>query len=500
MLKKIVCIACRDGAVRVRRDLRGVRHRPLATAAARSSTSRSSRRSRARSARSSASTSSCTTICRPRPMPTSSRSRAYPRPAPTDRTRRSCGSSGRPRRAAPGCSASAAGRSSSARPGILDGRRSTTHWMYTDDLAEAFPGTTVDPDVLFVEDRHVVTGAGTAAGIDAALHIVRRELGAAAANIIARRMVVPPQRDGGQSQYIQPPAATAPSDSFAAVTDWMLQNLDQELTVDQLARTALMSPRTFARRFRAELGTTPTAWLNRQRLLRAQQLLEETDSSLEIDRRRHRLRHRGGDAAPLRQGAADDADGVSAHLRRPPGRPRADADARSERGPAAPATADGGQEDLAGAGEGERALVRRDVDRFAPGQRIDDARAGHAGTRRRCRARSPGPVRVTCRIGTAAPARSRRRRIRRHPMCTSSKSGTSGRNTRTPSAGVPARDRAPERVEVEHLEQLVDVDVLGGEAAAQHVVARRPSARCRARTGRRGCCRPAGRAPRRVSA
>lgn len=166
--------------------------------------------------------------------------------------------------------------------GLLDGRNSTTHWMYTDRLAARFPHTRVDADVLFVEDRHVVTGAGTAAGIDAALHIVRRELGASAANIIARRMVVPPQRDGGQSQFIQLPAATVQNDSLANVTTWMLEHLDQELTVDQLARKALMSPRTFARRFRAELGTTPTAWLNRQRLLRAQQLLEESELGLEI--------------------------------------------------------------------------------------------------------------------------------------------------------------------------------------------------------------------------
>ncbi|PPL20184.1 GlxA family transcriptional regulator [Microterricola pindariensis] len=165
--------------------------------------------------------------------------------------------------------------------GLLDGRRSTTHWMYTDTLAQRFPATTVDADVLFVEDRHVVTGAGTAAGIDAALHIVRRELGASMANNIARRMVVPPQRDGGQSQFIQLPAAT-PDDSMAGVTTWMLANLDREQSVDQLARIALMSPRTFARRFRAELGTTPTAWLNRQRLLRAQQLLEESELSLEV--------------------------------------------------------------------------------------------------------------------------------------------------------------------------------------------------------------------------
>lgn len=168
-----------------------------------------------------------------------------------------------------------------ARAGILDGRRSTTHWMFTDALTARYPLTEVDPDVLFVEDRKVITSAGTAAGIDAALHLVRKEHGAAAANVIARRMVVPPQRDGGQSQYIDAPIAECKSDSFAIVTQWMLDNLAEDLTVDQLARKALMSSRTFARRFRAEMGTTPAAWLNRQRIIRAQQLLEQTDSGLE---------------------------------------------------------------------------------------------------------------------------------------------------------------------------------------------------------------------------
>lgn len=168
-----------------------------------------------------------------------------------------------------------------AQAGILEGRRATTHWMHTDKLARLFPGTEVDPDVLFVEDRKVVTSAGTAAGIDAALHIVRKEHGAAATNVIARRMVVPPQRDGGQSQYIEQPVKAECADSFAAVAEWMLENLSDDLTVDQLARRALMSSRTFARRFRADMGTTPAAWLNRQRLIRAQQLLEQTDSGLE---------------------------------------------------------------------------------------------------------------------------------------------------------------------------------------------------------------------------
>ena len=168
-----------------------------------------------------------------------------------------------------------------AEAGILDGRRATTHWMHADRLRRHYPKTEVDADVLFVQDGKVVTSAGTAAGIDAALHIVRTELGAAATNVIARRMVVPPQRDGGQSQYIEAPIPEVRTDSLAAVTEWMLAHLDEDLTIDQLARRALMSPRTFARKFRAESGTTPAAWLNRQRILRAQQLLEQTDHGLE---------------------------------------------------------------------------------------------------------------------------------------------------------------------------------------------------------------------------
>ena len=168
-----------------------------------------------------------------------------------------------------------------AQAGVLDGRSATTHWMHASRLAAQYPRTRVDADVLFVEDGTIVTSAGTAAGIDAALHIVRKELGASAANIIARRMVVPPQRDGGQSQYIESRAYEETGHSFASVTEWMLQHIDQELTVEQLSRKALMSSRTFARRFKAEMGTTPAAWLNRQRIIRAQQLLEETGNGLE---------------------------------------------------------------------------------------------------------------------------------------------------------------------------------------------------------------------------
>lgn len=168
-----------------------------------------------------------------------------------------------------------------AQAGILNGRRATTHWMHASRLAAEYPAVDVDPDVLFVEDDHVITSAGTAAGIDAALHLVRIEHGAAAANVIARRMVIAPQRDGGQAQYIPTLVQQECSDSLATVCEWMLDNMAEDLSIERLARKALMSSRTFARRFRDDLGTTPAAWLNRQRILRAQQLLETTDLGLE---------------------------------------------------------------------------------------------------------------------------------------------------------------------------------------------------------------------------
>jgi transcriptional regulator GlxA family with amidase domain len=168
-----------------------------------------------------------------------------------------------------------------AEAGILDGKRATTHWMHADSLAKNYPTISVDPDVLFVEDGRIISSAGTAAGIDAALHLVRVELGAAAANVIARRMVIAPQRDGGQAQYIPTPVQQDCSDSLAIVCEWMLDNMAEDLTIDRLARKALMSSRTFARRFRDDMGTTPAAWLNRQRILRAQQLLETTEFGFE---------------------------------------------------------------------------------------------------------------------------------------------------------------------------------------------------------------------------
>lgn len=165
--------------------------------------------------------------------------------------------------------------------GLLDGRRCTTHWRYVDQFAQRFPTALLDPDVLFVDDGNVITSAGTAAGIDACLHLVRRELGSAAVSAIARRMVVPPQRDGGQRQYVELPIPDCAVDSLSSTLTWMLGNLKTEHTVAELARRAQMSERTFARRFVAETGTTPHRWLSMQRVLHARQLLEDTRLTVE---------------------------------------------------------------------------------------------------------------------------------------------------------------------------------------------------------------------------
>ena len=165
-----------------------------------------------------------------------------------------------------------------AHAGILDGRRAATHWMYAERLAAMFPAVDVDPDVLYVDEGQVVTSAGTAAGIDACLHLLRQEHGHAVANAVARRMVVPPFRDGGQAQYVEAPLPVlrqAGTDELAAVLDWAVQHLDGPLSVEVLAARAHMSPRTFARRFREACGTTPHQWVLGQRVAHAQLLLEE---------------------------------------------------------------------------------------------------------------------------------------------------------------------------------------------------------------------------------
>ena len=165
--------------------------------------------------------------------------------------------------------------------GLLDGRRCTTHWMYADAMAERFPAATVDPRVLYVDDGQIITSAGTAAGIDACLHLVRRELGTAIATKIARRMVVPPQRDGGQQQFVEVPIPESSADSLAPLLGWVIERLDVQHTASSMARQAVMSERTFARRFSAETGTTPHKWLVQQRVLAARALLEESDLGVE---------------------------------------------------------------------------------------------------------------------------------------------------------------------------------------------------------------------------
>ena len=161
--------------------------------------------------------------------------------------------------------------------GILDGRECTTHWRHSDRLAQRFPLARVLPEVLYVDDDRVLTSAGTAAGMDACLYLWREEFGAAAASTVARRMVVPPQRDGGQAQFIRTPVPECDAETLGPLLAWLTENLRDQHTVESLAETASMSPRTFARRFRAETGTTPHAWITSQRVLRAEELLETTD-------------------------------------------------------------------------------------------------------------------------------------------------------------------------------------------------------------------------------
>ena len=168
-----------------------------------------------------------------------------------------------------------------AATGLLDGRPCTTHWHNAAEFAGRFPAAKLDPDVLFVDDGDIITSAGTAAGIDACLHLVRREQGSEPANAIARRMVVPPQRDGGQRQYVDLPVPECSADSLTPVLAWMQENLATEHSVATLAERATLSERTFARRFVAETGTTPHKWLTMQRVLHARRLLEQTDLAVE---------------------------------------------------------------------------------------------------------------------------------------------------------------------------------------------------------------------------
>jgi transcriptional regulator GlxA family with amidase domain len=169
-----------------------------------------------------------------------------------------------------------------AAAGLLDGRRAVTHWAECDELAARYPELEVDPGVLYVDEGDILTGAGSAASIDLCLHMVRQDYGSEMATRLARQLVVPPQRDGDQAQYIQQPLPVLDrSDLFADTMTWVQEHLDQPITVEDLAARAAMSPRTFARRFVAATGTSPYQWLLRRRVQLAQQLLEASDLPIE---------------------------------------------------------------------------------------------------------------------------------------------------------------------------------------------------------------------------
>lgn len=168
-----------------------------------------------------------------------------------------------------------------AEAGLLAGRRATTHWRFADELAARFPDVRVEPDTLYVDLGDIATSAGTAAGIDLCLHLARADHGAAHAAHIARHMVMPPHREGGQLQYSTAPCADRPPPSLALVLDWATERLHQPLGLDDLAAQAGISPRTLARRFADQLGVSPGRWLLQQRVAAAQVLLEDTDLPVE---------------------------------------------------------------------------------------------------------------------------------------------------------------------------------------------------------------------------
>jgi AraC family transcriptional regulator, transcriptional activator FtrA len=169
-----------------------------------------------------------------------------------------------------------------AEAGLLDGRRAATHWMHAGSLAERYPAVTVDADVLYIDEGRVLTSAGKSAGTDLCLHVVRGDYGASVANEIARRLVTPPHREGGQAQYITAQAPRSARDSLGAAMAWALEHLAQAITVEDLAARAHLTPRTLNRHFRQRIGTNPLSWLHEQRLRRAQELLEQTGHGIDL--------------------------------------------------------------------------------------------------------------------------------------------------------------------------------------------------------------------------
>ncbi|MGK5554045.1 GlxA family transcriptional regulator [Actinomadura kijaniata] len=183
-----------------------------------------------------------------------------------------------------------------AEAGVLDGRRATAHWQWADSFRARFPGVRFEQDVLFVDDGDILTAAGSAAALDLGLHIVRRDHGAEVANSVSRRLVFAAHRDGGQRQFIERPVPAVPDESLAPVLAWAQERLDAPLTVADLAARAAVSPATLHRRFRAQLGTTPLAWLTGERLALACRLIERGEARMETV-----ARHSGlGTAANLR--------------------------------------------------------------------------------------------------------------------------------------------------------------------------------------------------------
>ncbi|HZE48261.1 MAG TPA: helix-turn-helix domain-containing protein [Jatrophihabitantaceae bacterium] len=165
--------------------------------------------------------------------------------------------------------------------GLLDGRDCTTHWRHAAQLAEEFPAARVNPNVLYVCDGPVLTSAGSAAGLDLCLHLIREEHGVGVANVVARRMVMPPFREGGQAQFVGAPIRACEAETLAPLLDEITSDLATEHTVESMAAQSAMSLRTFARRFRDETGTTPHVWLTNQRVHHAREMLERGDDPIE---------------------------------------------------------------------------------------------------------------------------------------------------------------------------------------------------------------------------
>jgi AraC family transcriptional regulator, transcriptional activator FtrA len=168
-----------------------------------------------------------------------------------------------------------------AAAGLVNGRRVAVHWANADALAKKYPRVQVDPDVLYVDDSDIMTSAGRAAGLDLCLHMIRRDYGAEVANNVARRFVIAPHRDGGQTQFIQRPVQQE-GDPLTKVFDWALRHLDIDLSIDSLAARAHMSRRTFIRRFEEATGSSPGKWILQARVSRARELLETTELSIEV--------------------------------------------------------------------------------------------------------------------------------------------------------------------------------------------------------------------------